>query len=98
MSYRVPGDKNARHVVFDAPRAADGSATISATPTAGRCAIEVGTTAASSAVTASSSVRSTQKPLVFEVAAANDRCVVRLSQVVATAQPAAASPAAATAK
>jgi hypothetical protein len=69
MSYGVPGDSAARHIVFDAPEAKDGTSAISAAARSGRCAVSI---------TAGSGGGATGHPLIFDLASANDGCTVKV--------------------
>jgi hypothetical protein len=66
LSYGVPGTP-ARHVVFDAPEAADGSSTVAAAAQGGRCVITI---------TAGSGGGLTGHPLMFRVDSADNGCTV----------------------
>jgi hypothetical protein len=65
LSYTAPGDKAARHVVFDAPEDAGGHASVTATASGGSCV-----------VTATPGGALTGRPLVFTVAAAASGCTI----------------------
>jgi hypothetical protein len=67
LSYGVPGDAAARHIVFDAPEAADGTSQVTATATGGRCAISI---------VAGGGGGLTGHPLMFSVDAAASGCTV----------------------
>jgi hypothetical protein len=67
MTYGVPGATAARHVVYDAPEATDGSSHVSATASGGRCVV---------AITAGTGGGLTGHPLMFTVGAASGGCAV----------------------
>jgi hypothetical protein len=66
LTYTAPGDKGARHVVFDAPEDANGHATVTATVSQGKCV-----------VTVSPGGSMTGRPLVVTVGAASSGCTVQ---------------------
>jgi hypothetical protein len=66
MSYEVPGATTARHVVFDAPEAADGTSSVATTVQSGRCAITI---------TAGAGAGFTGHPLLLEIDSAANGCV-----------------------
>jgi hypothetical protein len=65
MTYGVPGGSASRHVVFDAPEAADGTSAVSVSAQAGRCV---------TSISAGSGGGFAGHPLMFQVAAATDNC------------------------
>ena len=76
MTYGVPGDTAARHVVFDAPEDANGASTVTATATNGRCVF---------AITAGGAAPIAGRPLVFTVSSAADGCHVDSATTAPTA-------------
>jgi hypothetical protein len=70
MSYGVPGGSAARHVVFDAPEAKDGSSAVSAASRSGRCVVSIA---------AGSGGGATGRPLIFDLASAKDGCTIKLA-------------------
>jgi hypothetical protein len=81
MSYGVAGGAAARHIVFDAPEAKDGTSAVTATAKAGRCVVEIAPGRGGG---------TTGRPLIFEVASASAGCAV---QPIADAPGAAPLPA-----
>jgi hypothetical protein len=67
LTYGTPGAASARHVVYDAPEASDGTSSVTAVAQSGRCAMTV---------TAGSGKGLTGHPLIFDVGAASGGCVV----------------------
>jgi MYXO-CTERM domain-containing protein len=67
MTYGVPGGSAARHIVFDAPEAGDGTSAVSAAAQGSRCVVTV---------TPGSGGGFAGHPLMFQVAAASDGCTV----------------------
>jgi hypothetical protein len=67
MSYRTPGRSPARHIVFDAPEAADGTSVVTAAARGGRCVV---------GISAGAGRGMTGRPLMFQVSAATDGCAV----------------------
>ena len=78
MTYGVPGGGDARHVVFDAPEASDGSSAVTAAAQSGRCVVSI---------TAGSGGGFTGQPLMFSVGAASGGCTVTDSTSVTPTQP-----------
>jgi len=78
MTYGVPGAAAARHVVYDAPEAPDGSSAVVAAAQSGRCVVTI---------TAGAGGGLTGHPLIFDVGAASGGCVV----TVAAGEPAGSS-------
>jgi hypothetical protein len=78
MTYVVPGGSAARHVVFDAPEAADGTSNVTATLKAGQCAVSI---------TAGSGGGFAGHPLMFEVSAASGGCTATDSTAVSSGNP-----------
>jgi hypothetical protein len=78
MTYGVPGTGEARHVVFDAPEASDGTSTVTAVATSGRCVVSI---------TAGGGMGFTGHPLMFSVAAAGSGCTVTDSTSVSPSPP-----------
>ncbi len=76
LSYAVPGDSAARHIVFDAPEDSTGSSTVSVAADSGRCAVTI--TAGSGFV---------GHPLMFQVASAADGCQATDGTNVPSASP-----------
>jgi hypothetical protein len=72
----VPGATAGRHVVYDAPEAADGSSAVTATAQSGRCVV---------AITAGAGNGVTGHPLMFQVAAASAGCQVTSAGTTASA-------------
>jgi len=71
-----------RHIVFDAPEAADGSAAITAAPSAGRCVVTIAPGRGAAG-----------HPLIFDLASAADGCTVKPATDVPGAAPLALGPA-----
>jgi MYXO-CTERM domain-containing protein len=67
MTYGVLGGSPARHVVFDAPAAADGTSAVTASAQSGRCIVSI---------SAGGGGGLTGRPLAFQVASAADGCTV----------------------
>jgi hypothetical protein len=67
MTYGVPGGSPARHIVYDAPEAPDGSSEVIASARQGRCVVSV---------TAGRGGGQRGRPLMFQVARAADGCAV----------------------
>lgn len=67
MTYGVPGGAAARHVVFDAPEAKDGTASVIAAARSGRCVVTI---------TPGGGGGLPGRPLIFELASASDGCTV----------------------
>ena len=67
LSYGTPGAASARHVVYDAPEASDGTSSVMAVAQSGRCVVTV---------TAGAGKGLTGHPLMFDVGAASGGCVV----------------------
>ncbi|HEY3820638.1 MAG TPA: hypothetical protein VGL81_25905 [Polyangiaceae bacterium] len=78
MTYGVPGAGDARHIVFDAPEAADGTSTVTAAAMAGRCVVSI---------TPGGGGGFTGHPLMFSVAAASGGCMVTDSTSVSPSPP-----------
>jgi hypothetical protein len=78
MTYGVPGTSAARHIVFDAPEAGDGSSSVTAAAQSGRCVITIG---------AGSGGGIAGHPLMFQVAAASDGCGVTAGTDVVPGTP-----------
>jgi hypothetical protein len=78
MTYAVPGASAARHVVFDAPEAADGTSVVTAAVAGTQCVVTV--VAGSGAGTAG-------RPLMFSTGAATEGCKVSSSTDVAAGTP-----------
>ena len=78
MSYGVLGASPARHIVYDAPEAGDGTSVVTATAASGRCAISI---------TAGSGGGFAGHPLMFQVGAASDGCTVAEDTNVAPGVP-----------
>ncbi len=76
MTYGVPGATAGRHVVYDAPEAADGTSAVTTTAQSGRCVVSIAGGAGNGV---------TGHPLMFQVAAASAGCQVTSS---ASAPPA----------
>jgi len=74
----VPGASPARHVVFDAPEASDGTSAVVAAVASGRCVVTV---------TAGAGGGLTGHPLMFQVAAAAGGCTVSDGTAVAPGTP-----------
>jgi hypothetical protein len=66
LTYTAPGDKAARHVVFDAPEDSAGRANVTAAASGATCVIS-----------AAPGAGITGRPLVFSVAAAADGCTIQ---------------------
>ncbi len=69
MSYGVPGGSAARHIVFDAPEAKDGTSAVSAASRSGRCVVSIAAGAGGGAA---------GRPLIFDVASAKDGCTIKV--------------------
>jgi hypothetical protein len=67
LTYGTPGAASARHVVYDAPEASDGTSSVTAVATSGRCVVTI---------TAGSGNGLTGHPLIFDVGVASGGCVV----------------------
>lgn len=67
LTYGTPGTASARHVVYDAPEAADGTSSVKAVAQSGRCVVTI---------TAGSGNGLTGHPLMFDVGDASGGCVV----------------------
>jgi hypothetical protein len=67
MIYATPGGTAARHVVYDAPEASDGTSTVAASVQGDRCVVTIG---------AGMGDGFSGHPLVFRVATSGDRCAV----------------------
>lgn len=78
MTYAVPGASAARHVVFDAPEAADGTSTVTATVSGSQCVVTV---------TAGGGGGTVGRPLMFSTAAATNGCTVSGSTDVPAGTP-----------
>ena len=65
MTYGVPGTIASRHVVYDAPEASDGTSSVTASVSSGRCVLSI---------TAGTGAGFTGHPLIFDVASAADGC------------------------
>jgi hypothetical protein len=65
MTYGVPGGSAARHIVYDAPEASDGTSAVTVSAQSGRCVISI---------TAGSGGGFAGHPLMFQVAAAASAC------------------------
>jgi hypothetical protein len=64
MTYTVPGDSAARHIVFDAPEGSDGNSLVTVAPENGRCKITI-----------TAGMGFTGHPLMFQVGKAADGCM-----------------------
>ena len=78
MTYVVPGTSAARHIVYDAPEASDGTSVVAASVKSGSCAVSI---------TAGSGGGFTGHPLMFQVSAASGGCTVAESTTVAPSSP-----------
>jgi hypothetical protein len=78
MTYGVPGGSPARHIVFDAPEAGDGTSAVTASAASSRCVITV---------TAGAGGGIAGHPLMFQVAAATDGCTVAADTDVGPGMP-----------
>ena len=78
MTYGVPGGSPARHIVYDAPEAGDGSSAVSASAASGRCVVSIAAGAGGGL---------TGHPLMFQVSAAGDGCKVTEDTNVAPGTP-----------
>ncbi len=78
MSYGIPAADPARHVVFDAPEASDGSSSVAAVAQGGRCVLTI---------TPGSGGGITGHPLMFQTDSATNGCTVTASTDVGSAQP-----------
>jgi len=78
MSLRVPGGSPSRHIVFDAPEAADGTSSVTATVQSGRCVLTI---------TAGSSGGFAGHPLMFAVGDAASGCTASDTTNVAPGAP-----------
>jgi hypothetical protein len=67
MTYRTPGASPARHVVYDAPEAGDGTSSVGASVSSGHCVLTI---------TAGSGGGVKGRPLIFDVGAASSGCAV----------------------
>jgi hypothetical protein len=74
----VPGEPAARHIVFDAPEAGDGTSQVTAAVKAGRCAVTIAPGGGGGAV---------GHPLIFDVASAASGCKVNLAADITAAVP-----------
>ena len=82
MTYSVPGGA-ARHVVYDAPEASDGTSAVSAAAQSGQCVVTI---------TAGPGGGFTGHPLMFQMAAASAGCQVsNLAAATASSAPAGSS-------
>jgi hypothetical protein len=80
MTYGVPGNSPGRHIVYDAPEAADGSSAVTASAAAGRCVVAIAAGAGSGIA---------GHPLMFQIGSADGGCTVSADTDVA---PGAAPP------
>ena len=78
MTYGVPGASAARHIVYDAPEASDGTSTVTGAVQSGRCVVTV---------TAGSGGGFAGHPLMFQVASASDGCTATDSTSVSPGMP-----------
>src|SRR5258708_4916833 len=78
LTYSVPGASAARHIVYDAPEAADATSSVSSSLDAGRCMISI---------RAGSGSGMTGHPLMFQVGAASEGCTAKASTDVPPAAP-----------
>jgi MYXO-CTERM domain-containing protein len=78
LSYDVLGSSPGRHIVFDAPEAADGSSTVTASVDGDRCAIQI---------VAGAGGGFAGQPLMFSVSSAADGCVAQETTSVAPGEP-----------
>jgi hypothetical protein len=78
MTYGVPGSSAGRHIVFDAPEAADGTSSVTAAAQAGRCVVNV---------QAGSGHGIAGHPLMFVVGSVTGGCTVTESTGVDPGQP-----------
>ncbi len=78
LTYAVPGDSPARHIVFDAPEGPGGFSTVTATAQSGRCVI---------AIVASAAAGFVGHPLMFQVASAASGCLATDGTAVPSASP-----------
>lgn len=68
LTYAVPGGSAARHIMYDAPEAADATSSVTAAADSGRCAITIQAGAGSGVI---------GRPLMFQVAPAAEGCTVK---------------------
>jgi hypothetical protein len=78
MTYGVPGGSAGRHIVFDAPEAADGTSVVTAAVQNTRCVVSI---------SAGSGKGFAGQPLMFVVGSATDGCAVSESTGVEPGQP-----------
>jgi hypothetical protein len=78
MTYGVPGGSPSRHIVFDAPEAADGTSAVTASAQSGRCVVVISAGAGGGLA---------GHPLAFQVAAAADGCTVKADTDVSPGIP-----------
>ena len=78
MTYSVPGTSAGRHIVFDAPEAADGSSAVTATAANGRCSVSI---------SAGSGKGLTGHPLMITIDSAANGCKVSDSTTVTPGMP-----------
>jgi hypothetical protein len=78
LTYGVPGASPGRHIVYDAPEAADGTSSVTAKASGGRCLIDV---------QAGSGKGFAGQPLMFVVSDASGGCMVEDSTGVGPGQP-----------
>jgi hypothetical protein len=78
LTYGVPGGSAGRHVVFDAPEAADGTSAVTASAVSGRCVVKVAPGSGGGIA---------GHPLMFQVAAAGAGCTIASSTDVASGAP-----------
>jgi hypothetical protein len=78
MTYGVPGASPARHIVYDAPEARDGTSAVTASVSEGRCVVSI---------SAGSGGGLAAHPLMFRVASAADGCAMRDQSANASEHP-----------
>jgi hypothetical protein len=78
LTYGVPGDSPGRHIVYDAPEAADGTSAVTAKASGGRCLIDV---------QAGSGKGFLGQPVMFVVSAASGGCQVTETTGVGPGEP-----------
>ncbi len=78
MTYGVPGGSAARHIVFDAPEASDGSSTVMAAASGGRCVVTI---------TAGTGGGFTGHPLMFTIDTAANACAAANGTNAPSAMP-----------
>jgi hypothetical protein len=78
MTYGVPGSSAGRHIVFDAPEAADGTSSVTAAAQNGRCVVTI---------TAGSGKGFSGHPLMFQVGPASGGCTTADSTNVPSGNP-----------